>query len=213
MATPIGINHIVLNVRDMDASHKFWTETVGLKQVGEFHPRAEMGPTPRMQFYSGDHDGKYTHHDVALVENPNLPPPGEWGLFGAPVAINHIRSRCPTAKPLSPSWPTSRARASSCSTSCRARCGKTISTRGSITSSRCRPTGRKRWSTTSKTPRASAKRRSSRAIDNPSPACGSGWPAQRDGWGCVSPQALTLPSLRDGSLPLPHAGEGQRFLH
>jgi len=93
---PVGINHVVLNVRDIDASHKFWTEIVGLKQVGELHPRAAMGKTPRMQFYSGDHDGKYTHHDVALVENPNLPPPAEWGLFDRPVAINHIAIAMPS---------------------------------------------------------------------------------------------------------------------
>jgi catechol 2,3-dioxygenase len=49
-----------------------------------------MGAVPKMQFYSGDHDGKMTHHDVALVENPNLPPPGEWGLFDKPVALNHV---------------------------------------------------------------------------------------------------------------------------
>ena len=35
-----------------------------------------------------------THHDVALVENPNLPPPpAEWMLFGAPQAINHVAMR------------------------------------------------------------------------------------------------------------------------
>src|ERR1700733_7516697 len=65
--TPVGVNHIVLNVRDIEESHKFWTEIIGLKQVGALHPRAEMGQTPRMQFYSGDHgDGKLTHHDVAI---------------------------------------------------------------------------------------------------------------------------------------------------
>ena len=31
--TPSGINHLVLNVRDIDESHRFWTEIVGLKQV------------------------------------------------------------------------------------------------------------------------------------------------------------------------------------
>jgi catechol 2,3-dioxygenase len=94
--TPVGINHVVLNVRDIEESHKFWTEIVGLKQVGALHPRAEMGATPKMQFYSGDHDGKYTHHDVALVENPNLPPPSEWGLFDKPVAINHVAIAMPS---------------------------------------------------------------------------------------------------------------------
>src|ERR1700722_17815181 len=95
-ARPVGINHVVLNVRDIEESHTFWTEIVGLKQVGELHPRPEMGATPRMQFYSGDHGGKFTHHDVALVENPNLPPPAEWGLFDKPVAINHIAIAMPS---------------------------------------------------------------------------------------------------------------------
>lgn len=93
--TPVGVNHVVLNVRDIEESHRFWTEVVGLKQVGALKPRADMGPTPTMRFYSGDHDGELTHHDVALVENPNLPPPGEWGLFGQPVALNHVAIALP----------------------------------------------------------------------------------------------------------------------
>jgi catechol-2,3-dioxygenase len=94
-ATPIGVNHVVLNVRDMEESHRFWTEIVGLKQVGALRPRADLGPMPKMQFYSGDHGGKMTHHDVALVENPNLPPPpAEWELFGT-QAINHIAIAMP----------------------------------------------------------------------------------------------------------------------
>jgi catechol-2,3-dioxygenase len=93
--TPVGVNHVVLNVRDMEESHRFWTEIVGLKQVGALRPRADMGQMPKMQFYSGDHGGKMTHHDVALVENPNLPPPpAEWELFGT-QAINHIAIAMP----------------------------------------------------------------------------------------------------------------------
>ena len=95
-ATPVGVNHVVLNVRDIEESHRFWTEIIGLKQVGALRPRADMGPLPTMRFYSGEHDGKMTHHDVALVENPNVPPsPAEWGLFGAPQAINHIAIAMP----------------------------------------------------------------------------------------------------------------------
>ena len=45
-ATPIGVNHVVLNVRDMEESHRFWTEIVGLKQVGALRPRADLGPMP-----------------------------------------------------------------------------------------------------------------------------------------------------------------------
>ena len=97
MASPIGINHVVINVRDMEESHKFWTEIVGLTQVGALQRRPGMENAPKMQFYSGDHgDGKLTHHDVALVENPNLPPPSEWGLFDKPVAINHIAIAMPS---------------------------------------------------------------------------------------------------------------------
>ena len=32
--TPGGINHLVINVRDIEESHKFWTEMLGFKQVG-----------------------------------------------------------------------------------------------------------------------------------------------------------------------------------
>jgi catechol 2,3-dioxygenase len=94
---PVGINHIVLNVRDIEESHRFWTEIVGLKQVGTLRPPAHMGPIPPMRFYSGDHAGKMAHHDVALVENPGLPkPPEKWELFGTPQAINHIAIGMPS---------------------------------------------------------------------------------------------------------------------
>jgi catechol 2,3-dioxygenase len=89
--TPLGVNHVVLNVRDIEESHRFWTEI-----VGALRPRADMGPTPAMRFYSGDRGGKMAHHDVAIVENPNLPPPPkDWELFGAPQAINHIAIAMP----------------------------------------------------------------------------------------------------------------------
>jgi catechol 2,3-dioxygenase len=93
---PSGINHLVLNVRDMDESHLFWTEVLGFEQVGELKPRPEF-PGVKMRFYSGDHDGSLNHHDVALVENKDLPkPPAEWGLFGMPSAINHIAITLPS---------------------------------------------------------------------------------------------------------------------
>ena len=98
---PRAINHVVLNVRDIEESHRFWTEIVGLKQVGALRPRPDMGPTPAMRFYSGDHGGKMAHHDVALVENPNLPPPpANWQLFGAPQAINHVAIAMPDREQL-----------------------------------------------------------------------------------------------------------------
>src|SRR5216683_3294259 len=37
---PRGINHLVLNVRNLEASHRFWTEIIG------FHCVAELKPIP-----------------------------------------------------------------------------------------------------------------------------------------------------------------------
>lgn len=93
--SPTGVNHIVLNVRDIEESHKFWTEIAGLTQVGELHPRPGMPPV-KMRFYSGDHNGKLTHHDVALVESPNLPPATEWVLSDGRVAVNHVALAMPS---------------------------------------------------------------------------------------------------------------------
>src|SRR5262245_18772049 len=92
--TPVGINHLVLNVRNMEESHTFWTEIMGFKQVGELHPRPDV-QRPKMRFYSGDHDGKLNHHDLALVEMPSLPPPPQWSMSDSPLAINHIAIALP----------------------------------------------------------------------------------------------------------------------
>jgi catechol 2,3-dioxygenase len=94
--TPRGINHLVLNVRDLEESHRFWTEVVGFRQVGEIKPTAERPNPPKMRFYSGDRDGETHHHDIALVENRELPaPPQDWKMFGMPVAVNHIAITLP----------------------------------------------------------------------------------------------------------------------
>ncbi len=94
--TPVGINHLVLNVRNMEESHAFWTEIMGFKQVGALHARPERPNPPNMRFYSGDHSGKLNHHDLALVEVPSLPPPPAWDLFNSPLAINHIAITLPS---------------------------------------------------------------------------------------------------------------------
>ena len=93
--TPVGINHLVLNVRNLEESHAFWTEIMGFKQVGELHARPERPNPPKMRFYSGDHSGKLNHHDLALVEMPNLPPPPAWDMFNSPMAINHVAIALP----------------------------------------------------------------------------------------------------------------------
>ena len=94
--TPVGINHLVLNVRDIAESHAFWTEIMGFKQVGELHPRPDRPNPPKMRFYSGDHQGKMQHHDLALMEMPNLPPPAAWSMSDSQVAINHVAIMLPS---------------------------------------------------------------------------------------------------------------------
>ena len=95
---PHGINHLVLNVRDIEESHKFWTEVVGFEMVGQLTPRPERPNPPKMRFYSGTRgDGSHHHHDIALVENKALPaPPENWSMFGMPVAVNHIAITMPS---------------------------------------------------------------------------------------------------------------------
>ena len=60
--TPVGVNHLVLNVRDIEESHQFWTEIVGMQEVGRLKPGTPERPRPTMRFYSADHDGKMNHH-------------------------------------------------------------------------------------------------------------------------------------------------------
>ena len=94
--TPVGVNHLVLNVRDIEESHTFWTEIVGMQEVGRLQPGTPERSRPVMRFYSADHDGKLNHHDIALVENKALPPrPKDWSMFGMPVAVNHIAITLP----------------------------------------------------------------------------------------------------------------------
>jgi catechol 2,3-dioxygenase len=96
--TPTGLNHLVLNVRDLEESHRFWTEIIGFTQVGELHATPTRPNPPKMRFYSGDHGGgQRSHHDLALVENRELPaPPAEWTMFGPPCAVNHIAIALPS---------------------------------------------------------------------------------------------------------------------
>src|SRR5678815_3644609 len=37
--SPRGVNHIVLNVRNLETSHAFWTEIMGFRQAAELKPK------------------------------------------------------------------------------------------------------------------------------------------------------------------------------
>ena len=89
---PVGVNHIVLNVRNIEVSDKFWTEIIGFKCVADL--KAAPGRRGRMKFYSGvGPDGDVSHHHVALMEildGDKAPEPDSWSLGGRRVGVNHV---------------------------------------------------------------------------------------------------------------------------
>jgi catechol 2,3-dioxygenase-like lactoylglutathione lyase family enzyme len=85
---PSGLNHMVINVRNLDETHRFWTEMLGFQQVGELTDDPS-GLNRKMWFYSGDHGGgTLNHHDIAFCEVPSLPAPAGDGTLVS--AIGHI---------------------------------------------------------------------------------------------------------------------------
>jgi catechol 2,3-dioxygenase len=66
---PLGLNHLVLNVRDIEQSHHFWSGLLGFRHVGTSRSSGPDGQPP-MRFYSGERDGKLHHHDIALYQTP-----------------------------------------------------------------------------------------------------------------------------------------------
>jgi len=91
--SPRGINHLVLNVRNLEASHTFWTEVIGFKCVAALKPIPGR-KRPKMRFYSGvDAHGDVTHHDLALAEiaqTGESGSPEEWNLMSNRPGINHV---------------------------------------------------------------------------------------------------------------------------
>ena len=89
--TPRGVNHLVLNVRDLDESHKFWTEIVGFRCVAELKPKP--GRTMKMRFYSGVREnGDVSHHDLALAQIPDGQslPTRDWSMTPSGIGVNHV---------------------------------------------------------------------------------------------------------------------------
>src|SRR5215213_5228884 len=86
---PRGVNHLVLNVRDMERAHQFWTHILGFTQVGEILPRPGR-PKFWMRFYQG---AGGSHHDLALAEvvDPVATPDAEpWSMAAHRAGINHV---------------------------------------------------------------------------------------------------------------------------
>ena len=78
------VEHLVLNVRDIEASHRFYTEVIGFEQCGD------LTHTMTMRFYRSD---PTRHHDVALVEmaDPEQAGPVErWTMDPVRPGVNHF---------------------------------------------------------------------------------------------------------------------------
>jgi catechol 2,3-dioxygenase-like lactoylglutathione lyase family enzyme len=94
---PAGLSHLVINVRDLEESHRFWTEILGFRQVGELKESPTRPNPPKMRFYSGaGREGGLYHHDIALIERTELPaPPADGSPSPMPTAIAHIAIALP----------------------------------------------------------------------------------------------------------------------
>lgn len=83
------VNHLVLQVRDIAASHRFYTEVLGFEQCGQLDtPPGETQVD--MRFYRGPADH---HHDFAMIQIPDpaaAEPVPEWAMFTNRPGIAHI---------------------------------------------------------------------------------------------------------------------------
>jgi catechol-2,3-dioxygenase len=83
-----GISHVVLNVRDIEAAHVFWTEVMGWQFCAQLHDRTRVGTDMRFYRCSPEH-----HHDIAVVQVPDpaaVPPVQPWGVQPTGVGLNHV---------------------------------------------------------------------------------------------------------------------------
>jgi len=80
------LGHLVMNVSNLAASRDFYCTALGMEVMSENAPG-------KIVFLSLGEQ----HHDLALVENPSLPPPpAEWSMFDTPLAVNHIAITLPS---------------------------------------------------------------------------------------------------------------------
>ena len=83
-----GISHLVLNVRDIETSHRFWTEVMGWEHCASLRRPSALGTDMRFYRCAPDH-----HHDVAIVQVPkseSLPEAGSWDMRPAGPGLNHV---------------------------------------------------------------------------------------------------------------------------
>ena len=82
-----SVNHLVLNVRDIEASHRFYSGGLGFEQCGTLEtPPGGVD----MRFYRGHPDH---HHDLALAQIPDpasAPAVPSWEMFTNLPGIAHI---------------------------------------------------------------------------------------------------------------------------
>lgn len=81
----------MLTVRDIEASHAFYTTVVGFEQCGQF--RSDLFPDIDMRFYRGNPS---RHHDLALLQSPDpskQPPAEPFTMFANRVGLNHLAVR------------------------------------------------------------------------------------------------------------------------
>jgi len=76
---PLGVGHVVLKVREMTRSTKFYQDVLGFKKVGEI--------AGRMVFFTATGDN---HHDLALMAvgpGAATPPPAAVGLYHVAIKL------------------------------------------------------------------------------------------------------------------------------
>jgi catechol 2,3-dioxygenase len=86
-----NVGHVVLKVRDIERSARFYRDVLGLKEVA----RGNFG-RPMAFFSTGDN-----HHDVAVLEvGPDAPPtpPGAVGLYHVALRIGTTLDELRAAK-------------------------------------------------------------------------------------------------------------------
>ena len=84
--TPVGVNHLVLNVRDIEVAHDFWTEVMGFRHIGSLKDREER--PMKMRFYNGLSE---SHHDLALAEiMGESEESGDWSMAPRRPGLNHL---------------------------------------------------------------------------------------------------------------------------